>query len=58
MLFEAFKYKQWSDRRTLDAIERIDTQKFSSAAAFAAQQLNHMIIVEALFKARLLGKPW
>ena len=57
MLIEAFNYKQWSDRRTLDAIERIDKQKFPPAAAFAVQQLNHMIIVEELFKARLLGAP-
>ncbi|AQV98409.1 damage-inducible protein DinB [Cupriavidus necator] len=57
MLIEAFQYKQWSDRRTLDAIERIDEQKFPSAVAFAAQQLNHMIIVEELFRARLLGEP-
>ncbi|AXF18950.1 DinB family protein [Paraburkholderia caledonica] len=57
MLIEMFKYKQWSDLRTLDAIERIDEQKFPSASAFVAQQLNHMIIVEELFTARLLGNP-
>ncbi|CAB3739649.1 DinB family protein [Paraburkholderia rhynchosiae] len=57
MLIEMFKYKQWSDMRTLDAIQRIDEQKFPSASAFAAQQLNHMIIVEELFTARLRENP-
>lgn len=28
-----------------------------SSLAFACQQLNHMVIVEELFKARLLGEP-
>jgi uncharacterized damage-inducible protein DinB len=55
MLINAFNYKQWADQRTLDAITRVNRQKFPSAAAFALQQLNHMVIVEELFKARLLG---
>jgi len=55
MLIEAFKYKQWADRRTLDAVARIDPGVFPSAAAFTLQQLNHIIRVEELFRARLLG---
>ncbi len=56
MLIEVFKYKQWADRRTLDAIQAIDAAH-AGAMAFVLQQLNHMIIVEELFKARLLGVP-
>lgn len=57
MLDESFKYKLWADRRTLDAIATIDTLRFASAMAFARQQLNHMVRVEELFRARLLGEP-
>ena len=55
MLIEAFNYKQWADRRTLDAARSVDREKFPSTVAFVRQQFNHMIIVEELFRARLLG---
>jgi uncharacterized damage-inducible protein DinB len=55
MLIKAFNYKQWSDLRTLDAIENIDGEKFSSSIKFVLQQLNHIVIVEELFKACILG---
>ncbi|WP_447590632.1 DinB family protein [Aquipseudomonas campi] len=57
MIIEAFRYKQWADTRTLEAVNRIDGEHFPSAVAFARQQLNHMIRVEEMFKARLLGSP-
>ncbi|MEO5795429.1 MAG: DinB family protein [Rhodoferax sp.] len=57
MLAEAFQYKQWADRRALDAVSRIDAQQFPAGYAFALQQFNHMVRVEELFKARLLGAP-
>lgn len=57
LLVESFNYKAWSDRRTLDAIARIDAEAFPASLAFALQQLNHMAIVEELFRARLLGEP-
>lgn len=56
MFIEAFKYKQWADRRTLDAVVEIDGSAHPSSVAFARQQLNHMIRVEELFRARLLGE--
>jgi uncharacterized damage-inducible protein DinB len=55
MLIEAFKYKQWADRRTLDAVRCLNGSKSPDAAAFALQQLNHMVRVEEIFRARLLG---
>lgn len=55
MLIEAFNYKQWADQRTLEAITRIDGDKFPAAVTFARQQLNHLVRVEELFRARLLG---
>ena len=55
MLIDAFKYKQWADRRTLDAVKRLCGSNSPAAAAFALQQLNHMARVEELFRAHLLG---
>ena len=57
MLLDALRYKAWADRRTLDAVAAIDRRQFPSALAFARQQLNHMVIVEELFRARLLALP-
>ncbi|MFK8401455.1 DinB family protein [Pseudomonas sp. BGr12] len=56
MLIQAFAYKCWSDRRTLDAIARIEPERFPEEHAFALQQLNHLAIVEDLFRARLQGE--
>jgi uncharacterized damage-inducible protein DinB len=57
LLADALRYKAWADRRTLGAVAAIDRQRFPSALAFARQQLNHMVRVEELFRARLLGQP-
>lgn len=55
MLVDGFKYKQWADRRTLDAAKALEVTAGSTAVSFICQQLNHMAIVEELFRARLLG---
>lgn len=56
MLINTLRYKQWADRRTLDAVTQIDASRHPSSLAFARQQLNHMVRVEELFRARLLGQ--
>ncbi|WP_271103301.1 DinB family protein [Pseudomonas tohonis] len=55
MLTKAFQYKCWADRRALEAIGLIDAARFPESLAFTLQQLNHMVIVEDLFRARLTG---
>ncbi|MDN0083692.1 DinB family protein [Crenobacter sp. SG2305] len=55
VLLKSFQYKAWANKRTLEAIKRIDSNEFPSTISFVKQQLNHMIIVEELFKARLMG---
>lgn len=55
MLVDGFKYKQWADRRTLDAAKALEERDAEAATAFIRQQLNHMVIVEELFRARLSG---
>lgn len=56
-LHAALKYKAWADRRTLDAAVQLDALKQADALAFVRQQLNHMVRVEELFRARLLAVP-
>tara|TARA_R100001129_G_scaffold94168_1_gene64064 strand:- start:739 stop:1224 length:486 start_codon:yes stop_codon:yes gene_type:complete len=53
MLKQAFDYKKWADECTLRAIESINKYAFPDSYAFALQQINHMVIVEELFKSRL-----
>jgi uncharacterized damage-inducible protein DinB len=55
LLLDALRYKAWADRRILEAVAGIDAQSFPSAMAFARQQLNHMVRVEEIFRARLLA---
>lgn len=54
-ILNQLRYKQWADRRTLEAVALIDPERFPSELAFARQQLNHMVRVEEAFRARLLG---
>jgi len=55
MLNDGFKYKQWADRRTLHAAKALEQKMGPASVSFIRQQLNHMVIVEELFRARLLG---
>ncbi len=57
LLHNTLQYKAWADRRTLDAVAQLDPLKQYEALAFARQQFNHMVRVEELFRARLLGEP-
>lgn len=57
MLKQAFDYKQWADQRTLQAARTLDALGQPQAFTFVCQQFNHMLIVEELFRARLLGLP-
>ncbi|UFH47979.1 DinB family protein [Pseudomonas sp. KNUC1026] len=57
MLKDAYRYKVWADERTLAALADFERKYPTSPAfEFMRQQLNHMVIVEELFKARLLGE--
>ncbi|WP_119025361.1 DinB family protein [Acinetobacter soli] len=52
-----FLYKQWSDQRLFCAIYQINQSQFMQDYDFARQQLNHTMIVEELFRARLEQNP-
>lgn len=53
MFIQTFNYKIWADDRTLDAIDSINKDCFPDSYSFTLQQINHMVIVEELFKSRL-----
>jgi uncharacterized damage-inducible protein DinB len=57
LLLKALEYKGWADRRTLDAVGRLDPVLNAASLAFARQQLNHMVRVEENFRARLGARP-
>jgi len=54
---KAFDYKVWADQRILKLISNIDPNKHQDTEHFCYQQLNHMIIVEELFRSRIVGQP-
>lgn len=54
-ILNQLRYKQWADRRTLEAMTLIDLERYPTEIEFARQQLNHMVRVEEVFRARLLG---
>ncbi|BDX06579.1 DinB family protein [Planctobacterium marinum] len=51
-MLSCFEYKQWADKRTIEAIKLLALEKKDSSA-FCLQQLNHMTIVEELFISRI-----
>ena len=55
LLSTPLKYKAWADGRTLEAVGQIDQHTYAAQFDFARQQLNHMVRVEELFRARLSG---
>ena len=56
MINEALNYKAWADKRTLQAVKKVDESISTDSYAFMLQQINHMIIVEDLFRSRLLNE--
>jgi len=56
MINNAFKYKIWADKRALQAIGSVNKLRFQDSYKFLLQQVNHMIIVEDLFKSRLTNE--
>lgn len=53
MLQSLFKYKSWSDNRLQSAIDDAKGIALTNVYDFTIRQLNHMVIVEELFRARL-----
>lgn len=57
LLLNALQYKHWSDQRILEAVRACAmpvSGHQNTASRFMFQQLHHMILVQELFRARLL----
>lgn len=51
-----FHYKRWADGELLDAIATLDAQQYGEAHHTCLRIFNHIHVVDAIFKANLLGK--
>ncbi|MGL4778277.1 MAG: DinB family protein, partial [Aeromonas veronii] len=51
-----FHYKRWADSELLDAIAMLDAQQYGEAHHTCLRIFNHIHVVDAIFKANLLGE--
>jgi len=51
------RYKLWIDELTLQAIACIDAGKFAEKRHLAVRLMNHVFVVDTIFKANLTGQP-
>lgn len=51
-----FHYKRWADGELLDAIATLDSQQYGEAHHTCLRIFNHIHVVDAIFKANLLGE--
>lgn len=50
-------YKQWADRVTLEAIEKMDAAAFPRQHHLMLRLMNHIYVVDRIFWANLHGQP-
>lgn len=55
-LHSLFRYKAWADGELLDALATLDPQLHPEAHHNALRIFNHIHVVDAIFKANLLGE--
>jgi uncharacterized damage-inducible protein DinB len=55
-LLSLFRYKAWADGELLDALATLDAAQYSEAHHTALRIFNHIHVVDAIFKANLLGE--
>ena len=55
-LHSLFRYKAWADGELLDALAPLDPQLHPEAHHNALRIFNHIHVVDAIFKANLLGE--
>ena len=54
-LLSLFRYKAWADGELLDALATLDAAQDGEAHHTALRIFNHIHVVDAIFKANLLG---
>jgi len=57
MLSTLLKYKQWIDQTTLESIAMMDSEQFAANRHLALRLMNHVHVVDTIFKANLTGQP-
>ncbi len=55
-LLSLFRYKAWADGELLDALATLDAAQDGEAYHTALRIFNHIHVVDAIFKANLLGE--
>lgn len=55
-LLSLFRYKAWADGELFDALATLDTAQYGEAHHTALRIFNHIHVVDAIFKANLLGE--
>lgn len=55
-LLSLFRYKAWADGELLDALATLDAAQYGEAHHTALRIFNHIHVVDAIFKANLLGE--
>lgn len=55
-LLSLFRYKAWADGELLDALATLDAAQYGEAHHTTLRIFNHIHVVDAIFKANLLGE--
>ncbi|MGN4987672.1 DinB family protein [Aeromonas hydrophila] len=55
-LLSLFRYKAWANGELLDALATLDAAQYDEARHTALRIFNHIHVVDAIFKANLLGE--
>lgn len=55
-LLSLFRYKAWADGELLDTLATLDAAQYGEAHHTALRIFNHIHVVDAIFKANLLGE--
>lgn len=50
------KYEAWADAETLTAIKKIDAEAWPEKQRLALRLMNHIFVVDTIFKANLIGE--
>ncbi len=56
-LIKLLAYKRWADAATLDAITQIDSALFSKEHHLMLRLMNHIYVVDRIFRANMAGRP-
>lgn len=56
LMEDLFSYKAWANKELCELVSRVNTAKYPTQLYAAIRTLNHIYVVERIFKAQLLGE--